>query len=84
MPIWILFRQLDAKVTVDPIKCDGDSCFVDDLLLVVDGKAGALLTAERTALNFLQRLSGIATEARRFVEVVSGDRKSTRLNSSHW
>ena len=67
-----VFRQLDAKVTVDPIKCDGDSCFVDDLLLVVDGKAGALLTAERTALNFLQRLSGIATEARRFVEVVSG------------
>ena len=67
-----VFRQLDAKVTVDPIKCDGDSCFVDDLLLVIDGKAGALLTAERTALNFLQRLSGIATEARRFVEVVSG------------
>ena len=67
-----VFLQLDAKVTVDPIKCDGDSCFVDDLLLVVDGKAGALLTAERTALNFLQRLSGIATEARRFVEVVSG------------
>ena len=67
-----VFRQLDAKVTVSPIKCDGDSCAVDDLLLVVNGQADALLTAERTALNFLQRLSGIATEARRFVEVVSG------------
>ncbi len=66
------FRQLDVKVTVSPIKCDGDPCAVDDLLVVVDGQARALLTAERTALNFLQRLSGVATEARRFVEVVSG------------
>jgi len=50
---------------------DGDSCIPGDNVAEVSGRAQALLIAERTALNFLQRLSGIATLTRRFVEAAN-------------
>ena len=66
------FRQLDASVTVGLMRRDGDRCQPGDEVASVAGSARALLAGERTALNFLQRLSGIATEARRFVDAADG------------
>jgi nicotinate-nucleotide pyrophosphorylase (carboxylating) len=67
-----VFRQLDPAVTFVKRKTDGDRCGEGDTVAEVTGFAGTLLTAERTALNFLQRLSGIATLARRFVDAADG------------
>lgn len=66
------FRQLDPGCTIDRRKADGDPCTSGEIVGAVRGHAGAMLTAERTALNFLQRLSGIATLTRRFVEASGG------------
>jgi nicotinate-nucleotide pyrophosphorylase (carboxylating) len=66
------FRQLDPRVEVD-VRCrDGDRCEPGTIVAEYCGQAAALLTAERTALNFLQRLSGIATLTRQFVEAANG------------
>src|SRR5471032_833618 len=51
---------------------EGDACRAGDEIAVVHGTARTLLVAERTALNFLQRLSGIATRARQFVDAAGG------------
>jgi nicotinate-nucleotide pyrophosphorylase (carboxylating) len=66
------FRQLDPAIQVDCRKRDGDSCRPGEEIALVTGSARALLIGERTALNFLQRLSGIATRARRFVDAAEG------------
>ena len=50
------------------------SCDKGEIVAVVEGRTRALLSAERTALNFLQRLSGVATLTRRFVDAVAGTR----------
>lgn len=62
------FRQCDPRVTFTPAAADGDRCDRGRVVAEVRGMARALLTAERTALNFVQRLSGIATETARYVE----------------
>jgi nicotinate-nucleotide pyrophosphorylase (carboxylating) len=66
------FRQLEPSVRFEIHKHDGDVCCAGDQVALVFGPARVLLVGERTALNFLQRLSGIATRARRFVEAASG------------
>lgn len=66
------FRQCDAGVTFIPHRRDGDACVPRTVVAEVLGDARALLTAERTALNFLQRLSGIATATREAVTVAAG------------
>jgi len=67
-----VFRQVDpATVFVDVVH-DGDRCAYGDLIARVTGPAAALLAGERTALNFLQWLSGVATETRRYVEAAAG------------
>lgn len=66
------FRQVDASVTATFDYPDGESCAVGAHIAAFVGPASALLTGERTALNFLQRLSGIATLARKFVEAAAG------------
>jgi nicotinate-nucleotide pyrophosphorylase (carboxylating) len=66
------FRQLDPAVSVRRFLADGTACGAGEGVAEVAGFAGPLLTAERTALNFLQRLSGIATLTRRFVEAAGG------------
>ncbi|MBA2259889.1 MAG: carboxylating nicotinate-nucleotide diphosphorylase [Acidobacteria bacterium] len=66
------FRQLDPGVTFTVHKPDGSRCAPGETVADVRGYAGAMLTAERTALNFLQRLSGIATLTRRFVDAAGG------------
>jgi nicotinate-nucleotide pyrophosphorylase (carboxylating) len=67
-----VFRQLEPGVTVRFQKTDGDACVPGDEIGTVLGSARTLLVAERTALNFLQRLSGIATRARAFVDAADG------------
>ena len=66
------FRILEPSVQVSVRKPDGSRCVPGDVAAEVVGAARTLLVAERTALNFLQRLSGIATVARRFVEAAAG------------
>jgi nicotinate-nucleotide pyrophosphorylase (carboxylating) len=66
------FRQLDPSVTVLAFCEDGAVCRPGEQVASVEGAARALMTAERTALNFLQRLSGVATLTRRFVEAARG------------
>ena len=66
------FRQLDPDVVAKAFKRDGDRCAANDVVAKVAGNAHALLAAERVALNFLQRLSGIATKARQFVDSAGG------------
>jgi nicotinate-nucleotide pyrophosphorylase (carboxylating) len=67
-----VFRQLDAEVHVTFPRADGDRVTAGESFGEVTGLAAALLGGERTALNFLQRLSGIATMARRFVDAAAG------------
>ncbi len=66
------FRQLDPGVAVIVHRQDGDLCEPETTVAEYHGHAAALLTAERTALNFIQRLSGIATLTRQFVETAAG------------
>ena len=66
------FRQLDPAVTVTTKWKDGDRVETGTTLAEYQGSAAALLTAERTALNFMQRLSGIATLTRQFVDAAAG------------
>jgi nicotinate-nucleotide pyrophosphorylase (carboxylating) len=66
------FRQIEPEVQVALRKRDADRCSAGEDIAEVVGSARALLVGERTALNFLQRLSGIATRARRFVDAAAG------------
>jgi nicotinate-nucleotide pyrophosphorylase (carboxylating) len=66
------FRQLDPGAVFTAMRQDGDRCAPGTIVAEVRGSAATMLTAERTALNFLQRLSGIATLTRRFVDAAAG------------
>ena len=66
------FRQLDPGVAITVHRNDGDRCEPGTTVAEYRGHAAALLTAERTALNFIQRMSGIATLTRRFVDAAAG------------
>jgi nicotinate-nucleotide pyrophosphorylase (carboxylating) len=66
------FRQLSSAVKIDRTAADGQSFKDGQVLLDVSGPARAILSAERTALNFVQRLSGVATLTAQFVEAVKG------------
>jgi nicotinate-nucleotide pyrophosphorylase (carboxylating) len=66
------FRQLDPGAVFTIVRGDGERCTPGTIVAEVRGTAAAMLTAERTALNFLQRLSGIATLTRRFVDASGG------------
>ena len=67
-----VFSRVDPALKVKLLAQDGDHVKTGAALLRVAGSTVSLLTAERTALNFLQRLSGIATQARRFADAVRG------------
>jgi nicotinate-nucleotide pyrophosphorylase (carboxylating) len=67
-----VFRQLDTDVTVVWRAPEGAHLAADSILCEITGPARAILTGERTALNFLQTLSGTATATRGFVEAVAG------------
>ncbi|MDP1571820.1 MAG: carboxylating nicotinate-nucleotide diphosphorylase [Vicinamibacterales bacterium] len=67
-----VFTQVDPATRFEARVPDGARCEPGDTIATVTGPARALLTAERTALNLLQRLSGIATLTRRFVDTAAG------------
>lgn len=70
------FHLTDPDVQVTLIKSDGDSFAPGDELARVSGNARAILTAERIGLNFTQRMSGIATLTREYVEAIAGTQAS--------
>ena len=67
-----VFRELDNEASIDGHFEDGEKVQSGDCILTVSARLRALLTGERTALNFLQRLSGVATQSARYAEAVSG------------
>jgi nicotinate-nucleotide pyrophosphorylase (carboxylating) len=68
------FAELDPDVEIFWHHRDGDDITANTSLCEIEGRARALLTAERTALNFVQLLSGVATRTRQFVRAVEGTR----------
>jgi len=66
-----VFRAIDRDIVVKPAVFDGAQVSEGDIVLEGEGKIASLLVAERTALNFMQRMSGIATRTRSFAERVS-------------
>ena len=67
-----VFRAVDASLDTAILVPDGSRVSAGAMVLRVEGPARSILTAERTALNFLQRLSGVATLTRRYVDAISG------------
>src|SRR5688500_5797429 len=67
-----VFARLDAGVVFVPRVCDGDRCEPGAVIADLRGPARAILAGERTALNFVQHLSGIATLTRAFVDAAGG------------
>ncbi len=68
----LVFERISRKVKFTPKKCDGAALKRGDVLATLRGPARAILSGERLSLNFLQRLSGIATTTRRYVNAVRG------------
>lgn len=82
-----VFRQIDPSVLVDVLLDDGDDVDTEVMVIRLEGLTGSLMTGERAALNFLGRLSGIATLTRQFVEALSGTRArvvDTRKTTPGW
>jgi nicotinate-nucleotide pyrophosphorylase (carboxylating) len=67
-----VFQAVDSEVTTKALAADGSRVRERDAVAVVEGRAASVLTAERTALNFLQHLSGVATEAGKYVDRTRG------------
>lgn len=68
------FRQIDRRVTTEWHAADGDEIAADTIVCELRGPARSIVTGERTALNFLQTLSGTATATRGLVDLVAGTR----------
>jgi nicotinate-nucleotide pyrophosphorylase (carboxylating) len=75
-----VFRQIDPETRVNWHARDGDRVSPNQVLCEIDGRARSLVTGERTALNFLQTLSGVATRTRTFVDAIAGT-KATILDT---
>jgi nicotinate-nucleotide pyrophosphorylase (carboxylating) len=73
----MVFKTIDPRLQFHPQLPDGKVLSAQDPLATIEGPIRAILAGERTALNFLQHLSGIATETHRYVEAVAG--LSTRI-----
>ena len=67
-----VFLEVDPKLEVDILIKDGTEVKPGDVIARIEGKTASILKAERVALNFLQRLSGIASETARYVQAVKG------------
>lgn len=83
----IAFRELSPELRIQRFAADGQTLKDGHDLLEIEGPARAILTAERTALNFVQRLSGIATLTAQFVEAVKGTNAKildTRKTTPGW
>jgi nicotinate-nucleotide pyrophosphorylase (carboxylating) len=67
-----VFNRVDTDLKVDILTYDGLKVKAGDMIAKIEGKISSILKAERTVLNFLQHLSGIATETARYVEAIKG------------
>jgi nicotinate-nucleotide pyrophosphorylase (carboxylating) len=67
-----VFRRVDPDLRLEVAAGDGTAVAPGDVVMRIAGSARAILTAERTALNFLQQLSGVATVTRRYVDAIAG------------
>ena len=67
-----VFSRVDPQLSVEALLPDGTALGPGDAIARVEGSAGSILRAERPALNFLQRMSGIATDTARYVKVMEG------------
>jgi nicotinate-nucleotide pyrophosphorylase (carboxylating) len=82
-----VFRRVNSELKVVALKRDGDQLSKGDRVLDVSGQARSILTAERTALNFLQRLSGVATQTRVYASKVESTKAKvldTRKTTPGW
>jgi nicotinate-nucleotide pyrophosphorylase (carboxylating) len=70
--VHMVFTRVDASLRFHALLHDGDKLQRGTRVAIIEGKVGSILRGERVALNFLQRLSGIATETSRYVEAVRG------------
>ncbi len=69
-----VFQRVDPGISVELLRRDGSPLEPEAFVMEVSGAVASVLTAERTAVNFMQRLSGIATETGRYVREVAGHR----------
>jgi len=67
-----VYSLVDSRIVFTPLLSDGDKIKKGDIVFKVEGPAIGILTAERTALNYMQRLSGIATSTNEYVELIKG------------
>jgi len=70
----LVFNKVNPNISIEVITPSGKSVIAGETILISKGPARSILTAERTALNFLQRLSGIATLTRKYVNLIDGTR----------
>jgi nicotinate-nucleotide pyrophosphorylase (carboxylating) len=68
----MVFHAVDPALKVTSLIQDGSELKVGDVVMLVEGSSASILTAERTALNFMQRLSGIATQTHAMVQMLNG------------
>lgn len=68
-----VFHRVDRQLRVNVLRQDGSEVNAGDSVIDIEGQAGSILKAERVALNFLQRLSGIATLTRKFVDAAANE-----------
>lgn len=83
----MVFQEVDPNITVVSNKSDGRQVNAGEELLHIVGPARSILTAERTALNFVQRLSGVATQTARYVKAIEGTKTKildTRKTTPGW
>lgn len=69
-----VFERIDSRISWRALASDGDALAAGSVIGEVEGPAQSVLTAERTALNFIQRLSGVATMTRSYVDAITGTR----------
>lgn len=75
-----IFRQLDPQIKITGHRLDGEQVDQGNFIALIKGRTDAVLKGERTALNFLQRMSGIATRTRNYVNLIS-DTRATILDT---
>lgn len=68
----LIFKQVDPRFQLEIFKHDGDAISVGDVAFVVQGPSGMLLSTERLVLNYMQRLSAIATQTQQYVQAIAG------------
>lgn len=82
-----VFRAVDSDLQIEIVHPDGSAIEPGDSIMTIRGATGSILTAERTALNFLQRLTGIATVTQCYVKAVEGHKAKvldTRKTTPGW